>query len=105
MTSHGRHSGRTQQMLEAALASDSSHVMVVAHTENYAMDLMNRAMAMLDETVETAGRKFEFTSVNSFLTFQKWRGRGCAAYVDHHVWEVTGPRTRDELRIVVEHLS
>jgi hypothetical protein len=97
MIDKDRRIGRTQQMLEKAVADDGACVFVVAHSQAYAADLGRRLLDMIPEgklrpgvLLRPDGRRVVLlTATDSPERIAGLRGRH---YVDHAVWELVGPR-------------
>ena len=87
--------GKTQAMLEAAVNSPASLVVVYAHNEAFARDLERRCFAMLEAGEGDRPEGSEMRFMGHQRGDNRLRGLDAALFVDHHVRDLflEEPRT------------
>jgi len=93
----GRQTGRTERMLRRVARSTTRRNIIIAHTTQYALSLIPRLAAMLDDI---NGREFWFYGMEE--AEEKTRGFWGNVYIDHHCWNVARMRLWSALRAIKE---
>lgn len=77
--------GKTQAMLEAAVASPASLVVVLAHNDHYAQELMLRLKEMIQGKLLDYPKEYRFMSLDTYR--RHIRLANARVFTDHYALE------------------